>query len=119
MYCGNNRLDSRLRDGTLVLGTRYKCFQRGVGVGLHQPPYFGPYDPIHREAVYCGTKTTLPQNYDRFGSLSQCFQKGVGVGKKIPRDTSIRSRSRSVGSRSRRSRSRSSSRSSYHTAKTH
>lgn len=82
MYCGNNRLDERVTSGRAVIGTRYDCFRRGVGTGLHQPPYDdGPYDPIYQEKIYCGKSDQLPQGYDRFGSLSQCFQKGVGVGK--------------------------------------
>lgn len=84
MYCGNNRLDPRVVNGDLVVGDRYRCFQRGVGKGMTLPPYSGGYDPIHNEKIYCGKKDNLPQGYARFGSNSQCFQKGVGVGKKIP-----------------------------------
>jgi hypothetical protein len=84
MYCGNNRLDPRVVNGDLVVGDRYRCFQRGVGKGMTLPPYSGDYDPIHNEKIYCGKKDSLPQGYARFGSNNQCFQKGVGVGKKIP-----------------------------------
>lgn len=84
MYCGNNRLDPRVVNGDLVVGNRYRCFQRGVGKGMTLPPYSGDYDPIYNEKIYCGKKDNLPRGYARFGSNSQCFQKGVGVGKKIP-----------------------------------
>ena len=83
MYCGNNKLDPRITNGTLKIGTRFECLRKGVGVGLHQEPYKEEFVPIYKERIYCGNKDKLPDGYDRFGSLSQCFQKGVGVGKKI------------------------------------
>lgn len=83
MYCGNNRRDPRVVNGTLVIGNRYQCLQKGVGKGLTLPPNTGEYEPIFVEKIYCGKKNSLPRGYDRFGSNSQCFQKGVGVGKRI------------------------------------
>ena len=86
IYCGNNRLDVRLVNGTLVLGNRYSCLRKGVGVGLHlprDPAMNDPYEPIDDTKVYCGNSDNLPDGYDRNGTNSECFRKGVGTGKKI------------------------------------
>ena len=40
MYCGNNRLNSSLLNGTVRLGTRYDCLKKGIMTGLNLP-----YDP--------------------------------------------------------------------------
>lgn len=81
MYCGNNRIDSRLLDGRLVMGNRYDCFRKGVGKGLTMPPYTGNYDPIDPVRIYCGKGETLPDGYDKFGNLVECLRKGIGVGR--------------------------------------
>lgn len=81
MYCGNNRLDRRLLEGSLILGNRYGCLKQGIGKGLELSPYTEPYSPIYRETIYCGTKNRLPAGYSRFGSNVDCFRKGVGIGK--------------------------------------
>lgn len=86
MYCGNNQNNSDLLNGTKVLGTRYQCFQKGVGRGLNMPPdpeYIGEYIPIDDFKIYCGTAEAPPEGYDRMGSPSQCLAKGVGVGKSM------------------------------------
>jgi hypothetical protein len=86
IYCGNNSLDSSLTNNTSILGTRYKCMKRGIGVGMnlkYDPKYNQEYDPIDTTRIYCGDKNELPEGYDRFGSLPRCLQKGVGVGKII------------------------------------
>ena len=86
MYCGNNQNNSDLLNGTKVLGTRYQCFQKGVGLGLNMPPdpeYIGEYIPIDDFKIYCGTAEALPEGYDRLGSSSQCLAKGVGRGKSM------------------------------------
>ena len=84
IYCGNNRLSPELVSGEKVLGSRYKCMKRGIGVGLnlpYDPDYAGGYEPISEEKFYCGDKDQLPQGYMRFGTLPQCQGKGVGLGK--------------------------------------
>jgi hypothetical protein len=122
MYCGNNALYTGLINGTSVLGTRYKCLRRGIGIGRRlpfDPIYLEPYAPLFVDKIYCGSSPTLPQGYSRFGSLYDCHRAGVAVGKKITaedvsgtrtgylrRSRSRRSRSRKRRSRSRRSRSR-------------
>lgn len=86
MYCGNNGMYPGLRDGSLTLGTRYKCLRRGIGIGLNlpvDPTYRNEYLPIDKTKIYCGNERTLPSGYDMFGNLPQCQSKGVSVGKKI------------------------------------
>ena len=85
MYCGNNARHPDLQNGNQVLGTRYRCLRKGIGVGLNQPydPNYGDYDPIDNTRIYCGNSEQLPQGYDRFGNLPQCLQVGVGVGKNM------------------------------------
>ena len=86
IYCGNNRLNTNLINGTYRLGNRYECFKKGIGKGLSLPideNYRNDYEPIDNTRVYCGNRVNLPTNYDRFGNLPHCLQKGIGVGKKI------------------------------------
>lgn len=78
-YCGNNRY--KLRRG-VTLGTRYQCFQKGIGVGLRMEHIPERYSPIDRERIYCGKQNRLPQGYDYIGSRTECLRKGVGVGKR-------------------------------------
>jgi hypothetical protein len=93
MYCGNNRLDRRVIDGTLDIGTRYGCLRQGIGKGRLLDPYTEPYEPLFNETIYCGNKNRLPRGYDRFGSNIDCFRKGVGIGKARPLRRSRRSSS--------------------------
>jgi hypothetical protein len=91
-YCGNNALNSGLINGTSVIGTRYGCLRKGIGVGLHLPidlSYLGPYIPIDNTRSYCGNNPVLPAGYDRFGSCTECLRKGVGVGKGIAARRSV------------------------------
>jgi hypothetical protein len=86
IYCGNNAQDLDLLSGNKVLGTRYKCMRKGVGVGLNSPrdPKFaGAYTAIDTRRIYCGDKPDLPSGYDSMGNLPMCLQKGVGIGKRI------------------------------------
>ena len=86
MYCGNNRNDPDVVVGAKVLGTRYACFKKGIGIGLHlpfDPAYAVPYRPVDRARIYCGTENRTPIGYTRRGSPSLCLRKGVGVGKSI------------------------------------
>lgn len=86
IYCGNNRLHTSLQNGTLSLGTRYKCLRKGIGRGMNMPldpDYQGDYDPLFQDRFYCGDEKKLPEGYDRFGTLSNCLTKGIGVGKRM------------------------------------
>jgi hypothetical protein len=86
IYCGNNAQDSDLLNGNKVLGTRYKCMRKGIGVGLNSPrdPKFAEaYAAIDTRRIYCGDKPDLPSEYDSMGNLPMCLQKGVGIGKRI------------------------------------
>jgi hypothetical protein len=85
IYCGNNNLYSGLVDGSVNLGTRYKCLQKGIGKGRYLPldlNYIQDYEPIDNTRIYCGNKIDLPNNYDRFGTLGDCLRKGIGIGKR-------------------------------------
>jgi len=89
MYCGNNANNPSLTNGTKVLGTRYKCLQKGRNFGYAQPVdpnFLVPYQPIDTTRKYCGNSSVLPEEYDRFGNIYECFLKGVGVGKKLKAD---------------------------------
>ncbi len=86
IYCGNNRLNNNLVNGTSLLGNRYDCFKKGLGKGLSlsiDENYRNGYEPIDNTRIYCGNRKELPENYDRFGNLPHCLQKGIGVGKRI------------------------------------
>lgn len=86
IYCGNNRLHSSLQNGTLSIGTRYRCLRKGIGRGMNMPldpDYQGDYEPLFQDNFYCGDEKKLPAGYDRFGTLSDCLTKGIGVGKRI------------------------------------
>jgi hypothetical protein len=107
MYCGNNRRDRSVVEGKKVIGTRYKCFRQGIGVGLnlpYDPNYNQEYEPIDGRRIYCGQEEKLPAGYDMMGSNHTCLQHGVGVGRKIK---ARKSKSKSK----KKSRSRSKSRS--------
>lgn len=82
-YCGNNRYV--LERPNVVLGTRYECFRKGVGVGRNLPRPQNPerYSPIDRERIFCGKSRRLPPNYDMIGTRGECLRKGVGVGKRL------------------------------------
>ena len=84
MYCGNNANDPKLLGGREVLGTRYGCLRKGIGVGRNLPynqiNYVNPFVPIDNRNPYCGINQVLPVGYDHFGKLRECFETGVGVG---------------------------------------
>ena len=106
IYCGNNKLNSKLVDGSLELGTRYTCLRKGIMKGKNLPydsDYAGKYEPIVTQKIYCGNKNNLPEEYDRFGSITECLQKGIGLGKSIK---AKRKKSRSRKRKKSRSRKR-------------
>lgn len=83
IYCGNNRLYKPLVNGDVVMGTRYECFKKGVGIGKNMEPddFDVDYAPIYNPKIFCGNGNTLPEGYNRLGQPYECLQKGVGVGK--------------------------------------
>jgi hypothetical protein len=86
IYCGNNRLYKKLLNGSMIIGDRYGCLKKGIGVGKnlpHDDDYTDMYEPIDNTKIYCGTNQILPENYDRMGTNSECHRIGVGVGKRI------------------------------------
>lgn len=90
LYCGNNRLDPRVLDGSLIIPDPHRgkhlCFKKGIGKGLSlpmDPSYGNGYEAINNEKVWCGVGPIPNASYSRTGSIAQCFQKGVGVGKKL------------------------------------
>lgn len=86
MYCGNNLRNPKVRSGQQVVGTRYGCLKRGIGVGLglpYDPEYSNRYVPVDARKIYCGEFENLPDGYDLMGSNSMCYLKGVGVGKAL------------------------------------
>lgn len=119
LYCGNNARSPELRKGGKIIGNRYQCFKKGVGLGLSQPydpAYASRYVPIDGRRIYCGTANRLPAGYDILGNSPMCLQKGVGVGKvqkakkirkgKKKRKSKRKSRSRRKSRRRSRSRRR-------------
>lgn len=86
MYCGNNRRNPKVRSGQQVIGTKYGCLKKGIGVGLglpYDPEYSNRYVPVDGRKIYCGEAEELPEGYDLMGSNSMCYFKGVGVGKAL------------------------------------
>jgi hypothetical protein len=83
IYCGNNSLHTGLLNGQEILGTRYQCLRKGIGVGSHLP-----YDPnnlnqfqrLDPRKPYCGNSAVLPGGYNHMGSLKECYTAGVGIG---------------------------------------
>ena len=85
IYCGNNKFEPTLVDGSRSLGTRYSCLKKGIRTGYAMDVdenFKKPYQPIVVDKKYCGRKTALPDGYSRFGGLHECYQAGVGVGKR-------------------------------------
>lgn len=85
IYCGNNANHPELLNGTQILGDRYGCLRKGIGVGRGLPydaSYLNDYAPIDDTREYCGNNIDLPRQYDSFGTLKSCYTKGVGVGRR-------------------------------------
>lgn len=85
IYCGNNANHPELLNGTQILGDRYGCLRKGIGVGRYLPydaSYLNDYAPIDNTKEYCGNNVNLPEEYNRFGTLKSCYTKGVGVGRR-------------------------------------
>lgn len=85
-YCGNNKYNSDIISGIKVIGTRYECIKKGIGIGFNSPPdpdYSGKYEPIVVDNFYCGDKNPIPNKYDRLGTNPQCLSRGIGIGKRL------------------------------------
>lgn|SRR3990167_7912431 len=87
MYCGGNRNHPNLLSGLQILGDRYRCFKKGIGIGMNLPSdqEDSDYQPLDERKIYCGNFNVLPDDYDILGSNVMCIQKGVGVGKGLRR----------------------------------
>ena len=87
IYCGDA---VALPNDYDVMGTRYRCLQKGVGTGMMMPNsrrdefLARPRPPPGGERIYCGNAAALPAGYTRFGLKSQCLKKGVGIGLAMP-----------------------------------
>lgn len=86
MYCGDN---VALPEDYDVMGTRYRCLQKGVGTGMMLPnsrrdEFLARPRPPTTERLYCGNNEALPAGYTRFGRKSECLKKGVGIGLAMP-----------------------------------
>ena len=85
IYCGN---DDILPENYDKMGTRFKCLQKGFGVGMmleQKAKQSGKTKVIKRTPkkspkMYCGDKHILPNGYDVKGTKYQCLRKGVGAG---------------------------------------
>jgi hypothetical protein len=83
IYCGDSAALPNTYD---VMGTRYRCLQKGVGTGMMLPNerraefLARPRPPPDGNRMYCGNAAVLPAGYTRFGLKSQCLKKGVGIG---------------------------------------
>lgn len=89
-YCGNNRLEPSVLNGSRRIGTRTECLKKGFGVGLSLPRVDNPYEAIDDRSYYCGNRNTLPRNYDLMGSPSICLRKGIGAGRASSTNTPFR-----------------------------
>ena len=110
MYCGNNRRDPSLRNGSAVIGTPYGCMLKGRQIGLSQPAdpkFLEPYEPIDERKCYCGEKARLPRGYSHVGKLYECMLKGIGWGKREKAEQAAGRRSRSKSKSGKKSKKKS------------
>jgi len=80
-YCGNNRLEPSVVNGTRRIGTRPECLKKGFGVGMSMPRGDDAFEAIDSRSYYCGGANRLPRDYDLMGSPSICLRKGIGAGR--------------------------------------
>jgi hypothetical protein len=94
VWCGNNKLDKKLRvnGGHLEVGSPHACFMRGVGGGIHQeiPPgeedaflekWLQPYEKMVDQPIYYKDGGPVPHGMFRC-TLPQAMQRGFAVGSK-------------------------------------
>ena len=94
VWCGNNKLDKRLKvnGGHMEVGSPHACFQRGVGAGIHQdiPPgeedefvdkWLGQrYEKLVEQPIWY--KSTPPPHGMFRCTLPQAMARGFAVGSK-------------------------------------
>jgi hypothetical protein len=88
IYCGDSR---RLPQKYDIMGTRYTCMKKGIGIGMNLPDesreeFINKPRVQKDEKAYCGNDLLLPENYTRFGTKKECLRKGVGVGLGMPQE---------------------------------
>ena len=84
IYCGNNKMNRRLLNNEVEIGSRSKCLKKGFGIGINKPidlDYLGEYEPIYIDKFFCGDDENDAPNDYRMGTLPQCLQRGVAIGK--------------------------------------
>ena len=89
IYCGNNA--NALNAEENVMGTPYKCLQKGYMFGRHHMPvdmnYAEEYEQLMPRKMWCGKKEKSLRElrmggYDFNGILSECFKYGLGAGRR-------------------------------------
>lgn len=89
IYCGNNA--NALNEEENVVGTSYKCLQKGYMFGRHRMPvdmkYAEAYEQLMPRKMWCGKKEKSARElrmggYDFNGILSECFKYGLGAGRR-------------------------------------
>lgn len=103
VWCGNNKLDKRLRvnGGHMEVGSPHACFQRGVGAGIHQdiPPgeehaflekWRQPYAKLVKQPIWYKDTTPPPGMFKC--TLPQAMQRGFAVGSKLRADKIVKRR---------------------------
>lgn len=89
IYCGDAK---RLPNGYDVMGNRFRCLQRGFGIGsllekkarengTSKAKNMRETKERKKSLLYCGPKEGgVPAGYSNVGSRYQCLKKGVGAG---------------------------------------
>ena len=92
VWCGNNKLDKKLRvnGGHLEVGSPHACFMRGVGGGIHQDirpseedafleKWLQPYEKMVDQPIYYKDHGPVPHGMIRC-TLPQALARGFAVG---------------------------------------
>ena len=92
MWCGNNKLDKKLKanGGHLEIGSPHACFMRGVGGGIYQeiPPgeedafiekWIQPYAKLIEQPIWYKDSTPPPPGMFAC-TLPQALARGFAVG---------------------------------------
>ena len=92
LWCGNNKLDKKLKSngGHLEIGSPSACFRRGVGGGIHQdiPPgeedafiekWIQPYAKLIEQPIWYKESTPPPPGMFR-STLPQALARGFAIG---------------------------------------
>jgi hypothetical protein len=70
IYCGEPAGASAYANKETTMGTRSQCLEKGKYVAYRNTDY------KFKKPIYCGTDTTLPDNYQSMGTIEQCFNRG-------------------------------------------